>query len=202
MKYQVTVPPATEPIALAEARTHLRVDVYGSPEEHPDDAYIEALITAARQWCEEYTSRALATQTVVVALDGFKGNIELPLAPVQSITSIQYLDADGVTQTLATSVYVLDPYTSAIHLKYNQVWPDTRAQVNAVTVTYQAGYTVGESPDEFQLPKSIISAMYLLIGHLYENRQQVTQSNTKHTFNSLPMGIETLLQPYRLGLGV
>lgn len=44
----------TEPITLAEAKAHLRV------EHDADDAYISALITAARQYCEEFQNRFLA----------------------------------------------------------------------------------------------------------------------------------------------
>jgi uncharacterized phiE125 gp8 family phage protein len=198
MKFRVLTPPAVEPITLDEARTHLRIEPYGSPEEHPDDLYIQGLITAARQWCEEYTRLALATQTIEVAFDNFSELEDLPFLPAQSIDGITYVDGNGANQTLATSVYGLDLYTGGIVLKYGQSWPATRAESNAVIATYKAGYTVGESPDEYTLPGPIKSAMYLIIGHMYENRQQV---GTVESYE-LQMGVFSLLQPYRRGLGI
>jgi uncharacterized phiE125 gp8 family phage protein len=200
MNYRLITAPV-EPIQLEEARTHLRIEPYGSPEEHPDDDYISALITVARQWCEQYTRRALATQIIEFPLDKFDGDIELPLKPAQQVESITYLDANGASQTLSTSVYGLDFYGGKIFLKNGQSWPTTLGQTNAITVKYTAGHTLG-SPDDIELPKPIISAMYLLIGTLYENRQEVTTSNQQNNYNQLPFGIAALLQPYRYGMGV
>ena len=45
-------PPAVEPVTVAEAKAHLRVDI------SDDDTYIGTLITAAREWCEEYLDRS------------------------------------------------------------------------------------------------------------------------------------------------
>jgi uncharacterized phiE125 gp8 family phage protein len=198
MKYKVTTPISTEPISLEEARAHLRIEAFGSPLEHPDDAYVTALISVARSWCEQYTQRALATQTIELVADDFMKSLALPFAPIQSVSSVEYIDTDGATQTLATSVYALDEYANEIKLKYNQQYPATQAINNAVTVTYIAGYTNGESPDSYPLPASIKAAMLLIIGHLYENRQE----NTSVNMNSLPMGVMLLLTPYRLGLGL
>jgi uncharacterized phiE125 gp8 family phage protein len=202
MKYRVTVQPTAQPISLDEARTHLRVTPFGSPLAHPDDAYISALIAAAREWCEEYLRRALSTQTIELGLDEFPTSIELPLAPVQSVESIIYIDNAGAEQTVATSVYTLDTYNDTIELQYNQSWPATRTQDNAITVTIVVGYTNGESPDTFPFPSPIKAAMLLIIGNLYENRVQDAMSGSRLTFNSLPLGVYSLLQPYRLGLGL
>ena len=58
MGIKVVTPPATEPVTLAEAKLHLRVD--GSDE----DALITRLISAAREQCEQELGRALADPTV------------------------------------------------------------------------------------------------------------------------------------------
>jgi uncharacterized phiE125 gp8 family phage protein len=200
MNYRVITPPS-EPITLEEARTHLRVQPYGSPEAHPDDDYIEALITSAREYCEQYLRRALATQIIEFPLDDFGSEIDLPLKPAQQVESITYLDTAGATQTLATTAYGLDIYSGTIFLKSGQSWPTVLAQKNAITVKYTAGYTQG-SPDDYELPEPIKCAMLLLIGNLYENRQEVNISNVRNTFNQLPFGAISLMQPYRTGLGV
>jgi uncharacterized phiE125 gp8 family phage protein len=202
MKYKVITPVSTEPITLEEARTHLRIEPYGSPLVHPDDDYVTALISVARDWCEKYTKKALATQTIEYSFDEFKDKIYLNIGPVQSVSSIEYLDSNGASQTLSTSVYGLDDYEGVIYLKKGQSWPTVYAQTNAITLTIVAGYTNGLSPDTYPFPFSIKAAMLLIIGNLYENRQEDQMGSTKMSFNSLPMGVYSLLQPYRQSLGV
>jgi uncharacterized phiE125 gp8 family phage protein len=203
MNFREITPVATEPLTLEEAQTHLRLDVYGSPPAHPDDDYVTDLIRAAREWCEEYLQRALATKTIEIAYDSFKDNkLRFPVVPVQSVTSVEYIDTDGATQTLATTVYGFDIFRNQLYLKYNQQWPELQDTVNPVIVTAVVGYTDGQSPDTYPLPESIRRAMLLIIGNLYENRQQDQLGATRISFNSLPMGVYALLQPYRLGQGV
>lgn len=202
MKYRVITPPSSEPVSLTEARTHLRIEAFGSPLEHPDDSYVSQAITIAREFCEQYLERSLATQTVQLVVDNFNSMIYLPNAPVQNVDSITYIDTEGVTQTLANSAYELDSFDNKIRLQFGQRWPSVRVQEDAVTVTYTAGYTNGASPDTYPIPAPIKAAMLLIIGNLYENRQQDVLGNTRISFNSLPLGVYNLLQPYRLNMGM
>lgn len=207
MNFRITSQILIEPVSLDEARKHLRIEPFGSPEIHPDDSYIETLISVAREWCEQYTRRALATQTVMVSTDDFPSGesiystaIKLPLTPLQSVTFVKYYDTDNVEQTLSSSVYYVDTFEGAIYLEINQSWPQTNGK--PVTIEYIAGYTNGESPDNYPFPYPIKAAMLLLIGNYYENRQEDVAAGTRATFNSLPTGVYNLLQPYRMNLGV
>lgn len=160
MGLKVITPVATEPVTLAEAKLHLRVD------HSTDDTLISSLISAAREECEHLLERALAPQTLRLSIDAFPADgIELPRPPVTSIESIQYVDTDGATQTLAGSDYYLDDEQepSWVVPAYGVVWPDTRDEANAVVVTYVAGYT--DCPD-------VIRAWILLrVGTLYCTRE-------------------------------
>lgn len=199
MAYKITVPATVEPVSLAEARTHLRIIPFGSPLEHPDDTFIQSCIVTAREFCEQYIERALAQQTIEMALDDFPTqSIALPLAPTTSITSIKYFDVDDIEQTVLTSVYGLDDYSEPnwVILKANQVWPVSNKGANNVKVLMEVGYLPAN------VPAPIKAAMLLIIGNLYENRQQDVLGNTRISFNSLPLGVYNLLQPYRLGLGL
>jgi hypothetical protein len=99
-------------------------------------------------------------------------------------------------------VYGVDTFANKLYLKYNQQWPEIQDTVNPVIVTAVVGYTNGESPDTYPFPAPIKSALNLIIANLYENRQQDQVGTTRISFNSLPMGVYSLLQPYRLGLGM
>jgi uncharacterized phiE125 gp8 family phage protein len=193
MSVKVITPASTFPVTLAQARTHLRLVPYGVSENHPDDDYISTfLIPSATAWVEQYIERALVTQTIELALNEFSDRVYLPLGNVQSVTSVKAL-IDGVEATVSTDVYAINDYSKSayLYLKSDQVWPNTDSVDNAVKVRYVVGYTA--------VPAPIISAIYLLIGHLYENRQQ---NVIGLSVNELPMGICSLLQTYRLNVGV
>lgn len=189
-----------EPISLATAQLHLRLDLVGSPPSHPDDSLVEALITAVRQDAENYTGIAIANQSYALALDAFpRKEINLGTWPVTSVTSVTYVDRNGATQTLSASAYTLDDYHKPALLHPTGEWPDTNDVPNAVIVTFRAGFTDGLSPDPYPLPKSIKQAMLLLLGHLYERREAV---NVGNIVSSYPLGYTHLLTPYRIHMGM
>jgi uncharacterized phiE125 gp8 family phage protein len=193
---------AAEPITLGQARLHLKLDATGSPASHPDDALVTALIATCRESAEKYTGLAIANQSYTLTLDAFPdGAIDLQISKVNSITSITYIDSTGATQTLSSTKYTLDNVEkpSVVNLNYNEKWPDTRLQPNAVTVTFNAGYTDNVSPNTNSIPKSINQAMLLFIGHLYANREAV---NIGSNANEIPLGTMHLLAQHRINIGL
>ena len=199
MAYKIITAATTEPVTLDEARNHLRIEPFGSPLAHPDDAKIAMLIRAAREWCEQYTGRAFASQTIEMALDSFPTNeVQLPLTPVTSITYVKYYDVSGIEQTISNTVYGLDDYSKPnwLILTNGSSWPETSGSANNVKVKM----VVGDSPTT--IPFAVKSAILLLVGSLYENRQEDQLATSRASFNSMPTGVYNLLQPYRLELGV
>lgn len=183
----VVTPPAEEPLTLAEAKAHLRVD--GSDQ----DPLIAALIGVAREHAEAITRRALVTQTLRLTLDCFAGwDIELPRAPLRSVTSIQYVDTDGATQTLSSAIYRVDAAAEPgrITPAFGEVWPATRAVTGAVIITFVAGFGAAAA-----VPQTIKQAMLLAIGHWYEHAEEVI---TGTIVASTPMGFDALLWPNRV----
>ncbi len=178
--------PSEEPLTLAEAKDHLEeVATY-------KDDYITTLITVARQWAENHTRRALISQTWDLFLDGFPPwTIEMPKPPLASVTTVKYTDTDGVQQTLAASLYDVDinAERGRIEPALNQVWPVTRSVMNAVEIRFVAGY--GAAAD---VPKKIKQAMLMLIGQLYDNREDTV---TGTTVSKVPQSSEWLIADYR-----
>lgn len=191
--------PTVEPITLAEARSHLRLEATGSPAAHEDDDYVTALIQAAREKVEIDTGRALVQRTMRLRVNTWDYEICLPYAPLLSVTSVEYYDNDGTLQTLSTSIYdvVTDETPGKIRRAYNQSWPLHRSQENAIQITYVAGYADdGASPTDYRanIPAALKQAMYLIIGDLYENREgQIVGVSAMEN-----PAVNALLAPYRV----
>jgi uncharacterized phiE125 gp8 family phage protein len=182
-----TVEPATEPVTLTEAKAHLGVTITD------DDARITALIVAARMQAEQITRRAFITQTWQVKMDRFPTGREivLPVGPVQSVTSVQYVDDAGATQGFTD--FTLDAGGQRVLLDYGETWPASRTVENAVTITYVAGYGAATA-----VPEGIKAAIRLLT-ELQFDRPDPSYSS------ALEKAAESLLgyfRDYRNGLGV
>ena len=182
-----TVEPVLEPATLQEVKTHAR-------GVHTDeDVYIESLSASARSYAEMFTRRAIITQTWQLTLFGFPRIIILPNPPLQTVSSIQYVDQDGSTQTLSTDVYAVDTTVEpgVVSLKVNQSWPQTREDIAAVTVAYVAGY--GDTRTD--VPASYRHAIKFLAAHWFELREPVVVGTI---ISKVPTSVESLLWANRV----
>jgi hypothetical protein len=181
-------PPTLEPVPLAEAHLQCRIDT------DDDDAHLTRCIQAAREWCEEYQGRAYLNQTLRMTLSdwpresaaerryrrtspygGYIGGatgvwykITLPRAPVQSISSITYVDRNGTTQTLAPALYQLnaDAEPAVLLPAAGQSWPAVQPDtLAAIRITFLAGYGAVATA----VPARIKQAILLLVSHWYED---------------------------------
>lgn len=153
--------PEFEPVTLAEMRLHLRT--FG--DDTDEDALLQSLITAAREWVEDYTARALFDQTWRLTIiqrpavsgdtvsgftpapgyyagrfDWFQraGQIMLRKAPVLAITSFVSLDQDGAEATIDASTYQLREAAS----KWPRMLPKSGASWGSadLQITFRAGF--------------------------------------------------------------
>lgn len=213
LNYRLISGPAVEPIALDQAKRHLRVDF---PD---DDDLILALISTAREMCEEKMQRAIFNQTYELSLDQFNYGdwrstipterrnplrfsalwesmgLRLPMPRLVSVTSITFFDYTGNPQMLDPATYSVDTASQPARIvpSSNLTWPTTDYYVpGSVKVTYIAG-SYGDGVTINTCPSSIKSAMLLLIGHLYTNREAVSDKN----LTAVPIAVEALLGPYK-----
>lgn len=196
LRWELVTPPAGEPVTLAELKAQLRLDT------DDDDELVTALGKAARQVVEIYLGRAIVEQTqrAVIDYQWPRDVIRLPNPPLQSVTSITYLDGGGVEQTLDSSLYVVDTVSAPgrIDRAYSATWPLVRSELNAIKVTYVCGHAPGSgSPEDFgfNVPETWKHAIKLLTVHLYDHRGPV---NVGNIVNALPWTVEALLHPDRL----
>lgn len=171
LKLKLVTKPVAEPLTLDEAKDHLKLEL----DDGTEDALISRLIVAARRRAESFLWRAIMKQTWDYFLDEFpnsEGIILVPLPPLQSVTTVKYIDLDGVQQTLAASLWKVDTVSEPARLvpAFNESWPSTREEINAVEIRFVAGYTdIGEVPEEVK------SAMKMMAGTWYENRESLRE---------------------------
>lgn len=213
---KLITPPAIEPVALSDMMNFSRIDT------DADVITMEAMITVARQEAEKITRRQLITATWELRLDYFPGGtfigadsghqlrptkrlvpgkgdaqtIYLPMPPLQSVTTVKYLDYANVEQTLVENTdYLVDTYSEPARITpcYGEVWPVTYPVVNAVRIRFVAGY--GDADTD--VPESIRSYIKALSGTLYENRETVFVA--PNTVNMVKLDfLEGLLDNYRI----
>ena len=158
--FEITSEPSEEPVTAAEVKTELRL----TTSAH--DTMIDNKIVASRMALEGELQRQFVTATFKAYWSCFNNRMELPYGPVQSITSIKYIDGAGDTQTLANTVYRLDSKSIApwVGLEYNQSWPTARDVSNTITIEYIAGYGAATA-----VPMPIKLAIIALAADLYEH---------------------------------
>ena len=155
-------------VSLAEAKAHVKQDL------SDDDAQITAMITAATEMAEQYMgARSIMPQTWEWSDDYFPHEIHLGRAPVVSVTSIKYIDFQGVERTLDPSAYVLDNAddctTAEIEPAYGTCWPIARNSDNSVKVRFVTGYANAAA-----VPEPIKSWIKIMVGAMYANREAYT----------------------------
>lgn len=192
MRLSLSSAPASEPLTTANAKAHLRVDI------SDDDTLIDAYVTVARELVEAWTSQALISQTWVYYLDDWpqSDTIWLPRPPLQSVTSVVYTDQDGSSATLSSSSYYVDTAgkPGRIVLKDGYSWPSVTLQIaNGIAITYVAGY----GDDAADVPTPIVQALRLLLGDMYENRENsIYMPGVTNIEQNL--SVRALLYPYQM----
>ena len=181
--------PARQAVATAMVKQFLRV------EHNEDDALVDMMIASATQAVEDLTHRTLASRTYRLHLDRFpaaRACIVAPRPPLIAVASIEYVDTDGVTQTLAATEYkvVATRTPGEIVPAYGKSWPATRREPHAVTVEYSCGYG-----DQDDIPPPLVMAIMQTVADMYENRESFVTGTIATT---LPFTAKNLAWPYRV----
>lgn len=188
MPLVLTAGPAVEPVSLAEAKAHLRVD--GTAE----DTLIASLIVTSRLHVEAGHGLALVTQGWSYFLDCWPpaAALKLPLRPVQAIGAVRLYDEDGATTTVPSSSYLLDGASAPARLvrQGRVAWPKPGRVANGIEIAL----TVGFGDAAADVPEPIRQAILLLVAHWYEHRSPLEIGAQAEP---VPDMVATLLAPYR-----
>lgn len=176
-----TLDAESEALSLTDVKNHLRITATD------DDDALRTFIAAIRRRTENFLRKSLVVTTWQYSIDAFESEMQLPMDPVSSITSVQYVDSDGVTQTLDSTGYQFDR-KGRLKPSYNNDWPSTRDQYDAVIVTYKAGQSHAGNVDQ-----DIKLAMLLWIGGCDLNRENIAFTQ----ISTIPNSAKDLLSPHR-----
>jgi len=187
MALVLTSGPLSEPVTVAEAKAHLRLD--GSAE----DLLIASLILTSRLHIEAALGLALITQGWRLILDRWPGwpEVPIPLRPIQSIASVSVLAADGTPETMPASGYILDQHGLPPRLiRTGTSWPGPGRLAAGIEIGFTAGYGAAAS----DVPAPIRQALLMLVAHWYEHRDPIEIGSP---VIAIPSAVSELLAPYR-----
>ena len=165
------VAPTATIVTLQAAKDYLRVDY------SEDDTLIQNLIDASRIRLEQYASVAMSARTleVVAYVDEF---IELPYAPINTISKVEYWDNTNWVEIELGNYNVLGDTYKKVYF--------TSPIMSEFRFTYTCGYAT--------TPESMKTALLKMVGDLYEYRESSVES-TKPSAN-LTTAYE-LMKPYK-----
>jgi len=196
-----------EPLTLEEVKDHLRIE----RGETAEDDLLSALISATRQFTEDYTGRALIRRHLAVYFDDWSTEdcVRLPFPPLVAITSstavtdsssgaaVAYKDSTRGWNSFSSTGWVADTVSEPgrLCLEYDENWPtDVLHNVNPIKIHFTCGYSTSSTG----VPQPIRSAMKMAINHLYENREQYVVGYGGVGAIEVPGTVKTLLNDYRI----
>lgn len=203
MRLKLITAPATEPVSLADVQGQCRTG-----DLTAESATVNRYIAAIRGAAEKITRRSLITQTWELVLDTFpaagRGEITIPRPPLQSVTSITYVDTAGATQTLDAGLYrvitevspTCDP--GIVLPAYGESWPDTLDDLGVVRIRFVCGYGPIAPATTTNVPAGILQWILLNVANLYENRETETVASGKLTQIDLHTLADSLIDDFRV----
>lgn len=182
MPITLLTPPVSEPLTLAEIKQWLRID--GAEE----DGLIAALIATARATIERETRRCLMPQTWRLTLDAWPGEgiVALPLMPVQSVTAIRVVQAEGFI-TVPPAAYRVDLMRETPRIWLTGMMPQPGIGGAGIEIDIVCGYANAAA-----VPEPLKHAIRMLGARLYENR-----GDGVGDIAALPADIAPLIAAYR-----
>jgi uncharacterized phiE125 gp8 family phage protein len=194
MSLIMITPPTATPISLAEISAQCRVD--GNEEE----ALLMAYVRSATDAVEQMSGLRLIDQTWDYSVDAFPQHcnwIRLPLAPLFALTSIVYLDTQGVAQPLPVTTYLIKGLGSTtparLILAPNQTWPATWYGLGSVIIKARYGWI-----DHNGMPESLRQAVLMLAAYWYGQREAASIGPHQGPVSHIPFGVREILEPYKL----
>lgn len=194
----VTAPTDTV-VSIAEVKAHARIDI------SDDDIQVQRKIAEATAIVEDYCSLALLTQTLDWTFDQLPTGacysralryLELPRAPLVSVTSVTTTNDDGDASVMSSLDYYVDTasHPGRLCLKSASAWPTDVREFAGITVRFVAGWSSASL-----VPAAIIEAVLHVVAWSYGFRGDDIVSGVAA---KLPPTVYEKLAPYRISQGI
>ena len=181
MRREYLAGPAVEPVLLAEAKAHLRLDT------DDEDDLVGALVVAARVAVESEMRAVTVAQDWRTAVEAWRAGeaVALPVLPLLAVTEIRAIGADGAASAIPAEDYLVQPAEGAVRLLREPHPPPWRWEID---------FTAGWGTSGVDVPQPIRLAIRMLVAHWYENRSPAMSSDRPVEG---PAGWRALIAPYR-----
>ncbi len=161
-----------ELISLEQAKQQLRID----PIVQHEDSLIQAYISEAREIAENYIGRLIGERTLEVKSSDYISNVASEYTPINEVLDIVAKLNNGAEQSVTAELVSINKTEQRL------IYQDEPTNLSSifttpVTTTLKVGYNANNCP------KSLISAMKLIISRLYEFRTDNAQQKTQASHN-------------------
>jgi uncharacterized phiE125 gp8 family phage protein len=178
--YTRTVDPTQEPVTVDQLKEHARIlHTY-------EDTLLEGNLLVARARCEKQIGQSFVTQTWELKADRWPHctpqnphrAIELAYGPLQAVSSVEYYNTSDVLTTMPSSDYVVSiGNIGRIAPGFNKYWPATISRLDAIKVTFLAGYGGASASTDAvasanAVPRMAKHAIKVFAQHLYQVRDE------------------------------
>lgn len=169
LKQAITTAAATWPVTLAQAKTHL--NIVAANTDTDNDAEITEMIKAATEIYENAAWIDITSKTRTFYLDNWQSVIKLDRTPIQSVTTVKYYNTSNVlTEMTPNTDYQVDIHATQPEIIMENT-PNLYDKINPIEIAVLCGHASMTT-----VPFGIVRGIKMLIGDLYENRQN-TGSN-------------------------
>lgn len=164
-------------INLDAVKRHLSL---GTRQEHDDFLRDQVIPTAIAEY-ESDAGRQLITASLILTRDRFpryRRVLLLPKPPLQSVTSITYLDTSGDETEMDEDDYIVNiaKEPGEIQPVVGVAWPSTYNQSGAVVIEYVAGY----GDEAVNIPSHVQHALLEKCRMLFERRDDAQALSLGH----------------------
>ncbi|MFQ5774189.1 MAG: hypothetical protein ACE5GS_06715 [Kiloniellaceae bacterium] len=209
LRLALTTAPARLPVGLDEIKAQLRLE----DDQTAEDAVAMGVVRTAVEACEDFTARALITQTWTLFRDrwpGARGDawpreglsqgverrgagraLSLPRPPLQAIVHVKTFDENDVEAVWPTANYFADTASEPGRLvaRTGRTLPTPGRAANGIEVRFVAGYG-GDAAD---VPEPLRQGVLRLAAYLFENRGDRAVETAVHG-----SGAAALWQPFKV----
>lgn len=162
-------------VSLSEAQAYVRI------ETGEEEAVLAGLIRTASALCETFINQIVIARAFTIDLPASGAWERIPLSPVQSIDTVEGVDASGSAVPLSADAYAVDVDSNA------DGWVRS-VQREGCTRVRVAG-VAGMAADENGVPEPVRQGVLRLVAHLFQSRDG--------DGGAMPASVTALWRPYR-----